>query len=66
MADLMETSHVPHVHTDHALHYALERMSKYHLDVLPVIHRADHHELEGIVTLPDVLNTNGIDCTGSN
>ena len=51
LTNLVETAHVPHVHTDHALHLALERMSKYHLDVLPVVHRADIHKLEGVVTL---------------
>jgi CBS domain-containing protein len=65
LASLVETLHVPHVHTDHALHLALERMSKYHLDVLPVIHRADIHKLEGVVTLPDVLDAYGIDRNGS-
>jgi chloride channel protein, CIC family len=66
LSDLVESSNAPHVHTDHALHYALERMSKYHLDVLPVIHRADLHKLEGVVTLPDVLDAYGIDRVGSN
>jgi CIC family chloride channel protein len=65
LASLVETLHVPHVHTDHALHLALERMSKYHLDVLPVVHRADIHKLEGVVTLPDVLDAYGIDRIGS-
>jgi CBS domain-containing protein len=40
-------------------------MSKYHLDVLPVVHRADLHKLEGVVTLPDVLDAYGIDRIGS-
>jgi CBS domain-containing protein len=65
LASLVETLHVPHIHADHALHLALERMSKYHLDVLPVIHRADLHKLEGVVTLPDVLDAYGIDRIGS-
>jgi CBS domain-containing protein len=38
-------------------------MSTYHLDVLPVVHQADLHKLEGVVTLPDVLNAYGIDRT---
>ena len=63
--DLVETLQVPHLHTDHPLHLALERMSKYHLDVLPVVHRADPHKLEGVVTLPDVLDAYGIDRIGS-
>jgi CIC family chloride channel protein len=62
LKDLVETLQVPHLHTDHALHLALERMSKYHFDVLPVVHRADIHKLEGVVTLADVLNAYGVDC----
>jgi len=65
LKDLVETLHVPHLHADHALHLALERMSKYHLDVLPVVHRADVHKLQGIVTLSDVLNAYGVDCPDS-
>ncbi len=60
LEDIVETLHVPHVHMDHALHLALERMSKYHLDVLPVIHRADTHKLEGVVMLRDVLDAYGV------
>jgi CIC family chloride channel protein len=65
LKDLVETLQVPHLHTDQALHLALERMSKHHLDVLPVVHRADLHKLEGVVTLPDVLDAYGIDRIGS-
>jgi CIC family chloride channel protein len=65
LKELVETLQVPHLHTDHALHLALERMSKYGLDVLPVVHRADIHKLEGVVTLPDVLDAYGIDRIGS-
>jgi CIC family chloride channel protein len=61
LKDLVETLQVPHLHTDHPLHLALERMSTYHLDLLPVVHRADIHRLEGVVTLSDVLNAYGVD-----
>ena len=61
LIDLVETLHLPHLHTDHPLHLALERMSKYHLDLLPVLHRANIHRLEGVVTLADVLNAYGVD-----
>jgi CIC family chloride channel protein len=57
---IVDTRHVQHVHGDHALHLALERMSAYHLDVLPVIHRADIHTLLGVVTLSDVLDSYGV------
>ena len=65
LKDLVETLHVPHLHTDHSLHLALDRMSMHHIDVLPVVHRADIHKLEGVVTLPDVLKAYGIDRTSS-
>ena len=60
LKEIVDTQHVQHVHRDHALHLALERMSAYHLDVLPVIHRAEIHKLEGVVTLRDVLDSYGV------
>ncbi len=62
---LVETLEFPHVHTDHALHLALERMSQARIDMLPVVNRADVHKLEGIVTLRDVLDSYGVDSQGS-
>jgi CIC family chloride channel protein len=60
LSSLVETHHVPHLHPDHALHLALERMSHSHLDLLPVVHRADIHKLEGVVLLRDLLDSYGI------
>jgi CIC family chloride channel protein len=65
LIDLFETLEFPHVHKDHALHQALERMSNAHVDLLPVVNRADIHQLEGIVTLRDVLDSYGVDSSGS-
>jgi CIC family chloride channel protein len=65
LENIVEQEHVPHLHRDHPLHLALERMSKYHLDLLPVIHRADAHKLEGVVTLRDVLEAYGVENTES-
>jgi CIC family chloride channel protein len=65
LRDLVETLHVQHLHMDHALHLALERMSAYHLDILPVIHRADIHKLEGVVTLRDLLDSYGVTGIGT-
>jgi CIC family chloride channel protein len=62
---LIGTLSFPHVHSDHPLHLALERMSRDHLDILPVVSRADIHVLEGVVTLHDVLESYGIDTIGS-
>jgi len=49
----------PHLHVDHALSVALDRLGATHLDALPVVSRADIHKLEGVVTLQDVLNLYG-------
>jgi CIC family chloride channel protein len=65
LINLFETLEFPHVHKDHALHQALERMSNAHVDALPVVNRADIHRLEGIVTLRDVLDSYGVDSSGS-
>jgi CIC family chloride channel protein len=65
LATIVESLHVPHLHADHALHLALDRLSKYHLDVLPVVNRADIHKLEGVITLSAVLDAYGIDRNGS-
>jgi len=49
----------PHLHVDQPLSLALERLGTTHLDVLPVVSRADVHLLEGVVTLQDVLSFYG-------
>jgi len=65
LMSLFDALDFPHVHADHPLHLALERMSKAHIDILPVVNRADIHKLEGIITLRDVLDSYGVDSTGS-
>jgi chloride channel protein, CIC family len=63
--ELVDSLEFPHVHADQALHIALERMSEDRLDLLPVVSRADVHKLEGIVTLRDVLDSYGVNSSGS-
>jgi CIC family chloride channel protein len=65
LKEIIDAQHVPHVHADHALHLALERMSACHLDVLPVVNRAEIHRLEGVVMLKDVLQSYGVEAMGS-
>ena len=54
----------PHVHVDHSLHLALDRMGASQLDLLPVVSRANVHELRGVVTLDDILAQYGFPAAG--
>ena len=49
----------PHLHTDHSLAIALDRMGSSKLKVLPVVSRANIRQLLGIVTLDAVLDAYG-------
>lgn len=51
---------VPHLHPDHALGVALERMGALHYNVLPVVSRANVRSLVGVVTLDDILAAYGV------
>jgi len=55
LGELVETGDFPHVHADHSLHSALDRMGVAGLEALPVVSRANVHQLMGVVTLDDVL-----------
>lgn len=50
----------PHVHADHPLSYALERMREGGVDVLPVVSRASIHEISGVIGLRDILESYGV------
>jgi CIC family chloride channel protein len=60
LEELIATVEFVHLHPDHPLVVALERMGASRLDVLPVVGRANVRQLEGIVTLQDVLALYGI------
>jgi CIC family chloride channel protein len=60
LGSLVDALVFPHVHADQGLDVALERMGTNHLDLLPVVNRADIHKLEGVVTLHDVLSAYGV------
>jgi CIC family chloride channel protein len=55
----------PYVHSDHPLSYALERMGTAGVDVVPVVSRANIHQMYGIVTLAGILATYGVPATAS-
>jgi chloride channel protein, CIC family len=60
LSALLKVDEFPHVHMDHSLNMALDRMGAGQLDVLPVVNRANVHKLEGIITLQDVLRLYGV------
>ena len=61
LSELVDADDFPHVHIDHPLHRALERMGSNQLDLLPVVSRANKHQLRGVVTLQDVLARYGVE-----
>ncbi len=60
LIELVDANDFPHVHVDHPLHVALDRMGASRLDLLPVVSRANVHQLRGVVTLQDVLAAYGL------
>src|SRR5712691_6616183 len=60
LSAIVDAGIFPHVHADQGLDLALDRMGSNHVDILPVVSRADVHKLEGIVTLRDVLASYGV------
>jgi CIC family chloride channel protein len=60
LKELLDGADFPHLHVDHPLSLALERMGAYQVNTLPVVNRANIHKLEGIVTLKDVLALYGV------
>jgi CIC family chloride channel protein len=60
LLDLVNPLSFPHVHADHGIHLALERLGSNRLDLLPVVSRANAHQLLGVVTLHDVLRSYGV------
>ena len=59
--DLVDSADFPHVHSDHSLEDALERMGASHLDLLPVVGRGNVNGLLGVVRLEDVLKSYGVE-----
>jgi CIC family chloride channel protein len=60
LSEFAVADNFPHVHSDHPLHLALDRMGASQLDLLPVVSRANVHHLEGVVPLRDVLALYGV------
>jgi CIC family chloride channel protein len=60
LKELIDGADFPHLHADHSLSLALERMGACQINAMPVVSRANIHKLEGIVTLKDVLALYGV------
>jgi chloride channel protein, CIC family len=60
VGELLPPGEFPHLHTDHSLDLALDRMGALHVDLLPVVSRANIHEVLGVVRLADVLDAYGL------
>ena len=60
LGELLDGLEFPHVHADQGLDLALERMGANQFDILPVVNRGNVHQLEGVVTLKDVLEAYGV------
>jgi CIC family chloride channel protein len=58
--DLLPAGEFPHLHADHSLDLALDRLGAMHVDLLPVVSRANIHEVLGVVKLADVLQAYGL------
>jgi CIC family chloride channel protein len=61
LKDFLDDEDFPHVHADHPLYVALERMGASKLDLLPVVSRANIQYLLGVVVLSDVLQAYGVE-----
>jgi CIC family chloride channel protein len=66
LGEILDPLTFPHVHSDQGLDLALERMGVNQIELLPVVSRADVHDLKGIVMLQDVLDAYGISRAASN
>jgi CIC family chloride channel protein len=64
VGSLLDGHNIPHLHADHSLELALARMGSEGFDLLPVVSRANVHEIEGVVSLLDVLRAFGVHGAG--
>jgi len=60
VSTILKAGEFPHVHADHLLDDALNRLGANHADLLPVVSRANVYQLLGVVRLQDVLEAYGV------
>lgn len=54
---------LPHVHADHPLDFAMRRMAESGLTVLPVVSRANIRQLQGVISVSDIVAAYGAPVT---
>jgi len=64
VGELLDGKSFPHVHSDQSLELALERMGAAGVDALPVVARANMHQIEGVILLRELLAAYGVDGGG--
>ena len=57
----LSADNFPHVHADHPLDTAMRRMAQTGLTTLPVVSRANVRQLEGVISLHDIMATYGLE-----
>ena len=60
LGDVVRGRSFPHVHSDEPIDHALRYMGRVALDSLPVVSRVDEHQLEGMVSVADLLRAYGV------
>jgi chloride channel protein, CIC family len=65
LSDIVDLIEFPHVHADQPIYLALEKMGAENLDMLPVVSRADTHQMMGVIVLPDILDLYGVHSRGA-
>ena len=54
-SETLTSDHFPHIHTDHSLETAMQRIAASGLNALPVVSRSDVRALLGTIALEDVV-----------
>jgi CIC family chloride channel protein len=57
--EVLTAESFPHVHADHTLDFAMRRMAETGLKVLPVVSRTNIRELEGTISVDDIIAAHG-------
>ncbi len=51
----LDAHEFPHVHSDHSLDVAMRRLVECGLNAIPVVNRTNVRELQGTISMPDIL-----------